>query len=166
MRTLILTILIATFVEFGTAQSLEKDVIATAGAYFDNNEIGLNWTIGQTVTGTFESPDGAFTLSQGFHTGAPLDGNAIETKPATSSGELTLYPNPAQNSLFVSFYKTKKGKISYKIYDSKGNTVMLSGEFLLNKTIEIDVENLPPGIYFFTSSFDQGKLFSRSFIKK
>jgi hypothetical protein len=65
MKTIILTIMIAAM---GTgvliAQSIERDVVASSGDYFEGADISLSWTLGETATKTYSSDDNI--LTQGF----------------------------------------------------------------------------------------------------
>lgn len=45
-------------------QSLNPEVISTSGDYFENSNASLSWTLGETVTETFENSN--FFLTQGF----------------------------------------------------------------------------------------------------
>jgi len=166
MKTLMLFILIATFVEFGTAQTLEKDVIATSGESYTNGEMNLSWTVGQTVTGTFFSPDETMSISQGFHTGIPLNGNAIQKMNFDSNGSIMLYPNPVENTLYVKFFNSKEGDYSYEIYNSQGKIVIQKNDLIIDMVNPVDVGNLSPGVYFYTVIYDQGKKAQHTFIKE
>ena len=51
----------------GQAQDLDQNVSGTAGAYSENANGSLSWTIGETVVETVS--DGTTTLTQGFQQG-------------------------------------------------------------------------------------------------
>lgn len=58
---------------------------------------------------------------------------------------IKLYPNPANNSLFVNYNKTKLANINYQILDINARSVM---ENQLQEE-RINISTLMPGIYFF-----------------
>ncbi|MDH6251707.1 hypothetical protein M2347_001434 [Chryseobacterium sp. H1D6B] len=84
-----------------------------------------------------------------------------ETKP--KKNDLTVYPNPAAQFLYV-------GRESDKIY-KEISIVDISGKLVLQKSNHkyneaIDVSRLTPGTYIITSKSSDGKLFNNKFIKK
>ncbi len=66
MKTKLLLLPLAAIAYFVTSsmQLHAQQVIATAGGYYENDNIALSWTIGETVTETFTSEN--ITLTQGF----------------------------------------------------------------------------------------------------
>ena len=65
MKTIILTILITTMgMGILIAQSIERDVVASSGDYFEGVDISLSWTLGEIATETYIA--GNNILTQGF----------------------------------------------------------------------------------------------------
>ena len=75
-----------------------------------------------------------------------------ENGPSTGSGAtrtLTVYPNPANNVLFVETRRATSLPVgTYRIVNPIGQTVM-EGQITTEKQ-QIDVRNLPKGVYFIT----------------
>jgi len=69
--------------------------------------------------------------------------------PSTGSGTLTVYPNPANGVLYVETrHATSLPVETYRIVNPIGQTVM-EGQITAEKQ-QIDVRNLPQGVYFIT----------------
>ena len=64
MKTKILSILFFAATILCTAQSIERDVVASSGDYFEGTNISLSWTLGEIATETYSS--GNIILTQGF----------------------------------------------------------------------------------------------------
>ena len=69
-----------------------------------------------------------------------------ENGPSTGSGTLTVYPNPTNGILFVEtrFIASQSG--TYHITNTMGQTLM-TGQ-ITSDIHQIDVSNLPQGMYF------------------
>ena len=76
-----------------------------------------------------------------YHFGIEEDG------PSTGSGTLTVYPNPTDGVLFVETHgRASLSNQTYRITNLMGQTLM-SGQ-ITAETQQIDVSNLPEGMYF------------------
>jgi hypothetical protein len=72
-----------------------------------------------------------------------------EDGPSTGSGTLTVYPNPTDGILFVETLRaTSLPDQTYRISNIMGQT-LLTGQ-ITAETQQIDVSNLPEGMYFIT----------------
>jgi hypothetical protein len=75
--------------------------------------------------------------------------HGIEDGPSTGSGTLTVYPNPTNGVLFVETHgRASRPDQTYRITNLMGQTV-LSGT-ITAETQQIDVSDLPKGMYFIT----------------
>ena len=79
---------------------------------------------------------------------ADLHNGIEEDCPSTGSGTLTVYPNPTDNVLFVETRFITTQPIGYRITNLMGQTLM-SGQITAENQ-QIDVSNLPEGMYFIT----------------
>ena len=66
----------------------------------------------------------------------------------TTSGSFLFYPNPAHNTINVSFTNDVTGFVQYEIFDCIGH-VILRNELLVSEqsTYSIDISTLPVGVY-------------------
>jgi hypothetical protein len=69
-----------------------------------------------------------------------------ENGPSTGSGTLTVYPNPTHGILFVETRFIASQPSAYCITNAMGQTLM-TGQ-VTGETQQIDVSNLPQGMYF------------------
>lgn len=131
--------------------SAQQQLVSTSGGSFAQNQIQLDFSLGETVTATLtQSP---YILSQGFH----QPGTVQHTSVSAISVDWKLYPNPAQDFLLW----TRSGAEAaayFEIMDSSGR-VLLSG-WAFDPEFTIDITHLMNGIYIF-----QNKNFRQIFIK-
>jgi len=73
--------------------------------------------------------------------------------------QLSIYPNPAENEIFV-FSNTENQIKDIKLFNLIGNYLQIA----VNS--KIDIHELPEGIYFITTTFKNGKNYSIKLIKK
>lgn len=78
--------------------------------------------------------------------------------------ELKLYPNPAQEYIFISNSHAQKNKSTIEIFDISGK-LMLAENNVINDNYKIDISALNAGIYFINIKDDQG-VYNQKFIKK
>ena len=86
--------------------------------------------------------------------------HGIEDGPSTGSGTLTVYPNPTNGILFVqTVHAPSLPRQTYRITNLMGQTVF-SGN-ITAETQQIDVSNLPEGMYFITFAGETRKFVVR-----
>jgi len=90
MKTQKLLLIFLLILLFSTSVASQQ-VVATAGAYYENDNISLSWTLGETVIATFESDD--IILTQGFQQPYNFYLSQILTIPAGWSG-ISSYIDP------------------------------------------------------------------------
>ena len=112
MRTILLLTIAITASHFIQAQS----VIATGGSSYTSPSVSVNWTVGETVIQTFDTNNAL--VSQGMHQDNTQPTNTIEQSPTL----LTLWPNPARESVTISGSKSPIERI--EIFDAVGKLVV------------------------------------------
>lgn len=101
--------------------------------------------------------------------GNPLGGIAVfRSDPlsieAICKNELTLYPNPTKNELFLnSKYTTSNLKV--KIFNIEGKPLASQNLEFDNQT-SMDLSNLSSGMYFLNIESENGKIQAKKFIKE
>ncbi len=81
------------------------------------------------------------------------------------SFKIGVYPNPAEKVLNVNYETDKYGKFSFKIINLQGQTLAfkeIAGLAGKNE-IEINLENLPKGMYFLKTQFQQKTITTKFF---
>jgi hypothetical protein len=119
-------------------QSIDRQVVAAGGDYFEAASTNISWTLGELVTGNLDNGDLYFT--QGFHQGN-LMVTFVGEKPIAFA--LKAYPNPVVNVLII---ESEKLDLSYRLIDVQGN--ILENGIISSTSHELDLSPLPSGIYF------------------
>jgi hypothetical protein len=97
----------------------------------------------------------SYILSNPFFTGAPLNGTMYRFTQASvglnelKKDEIKIYPNPANETLYVHSNKNFEGKIT----DMNGKEVFSVS--IKNGLTEIPIKTLTPGVYFLHTSYSQ-----------
>ncbi len=129
------------------AQSLERQVIGTAGDYVENGDISLSYTIGEPVIET--AITGSIILTQGFQ---QPDASRTASGVAETGVEVNynIYPNPATDMLNVQLTSNEKVDLIVELYDMGGKKNMLkTSKFSVEgtSTQQFDVAHLAAAQY-------------------
>ncbi len=132
---------------FAKSQSVNPDVIATAGDFYANSSGQLQWTLGEVMTETYQNSSNM--LTQGFH--QPFN-STTGIANIYSSNLISVYPNPATEFVSINF-NTLKGKYLVSLSDVTGKLLTSeevdAGNFSL---YQLSVKNYSNGMYFITIS--------------
>ncbi len=127
-----------------SGQSLDAQVIAAGGEYFQNSQMSLSQTVGEAIIG--DIGNSAADFSMGFQQ-AYDQLTAIPEPEAqhNSSGNIWVYPNPAQDALYLRFTSaTPNNQLRIIVRDLTGR--ILSGA-AYQPAQPIDISQLAPGMY-------------------
>ncbi|HKJ41110.1 MAG TPA: T9SS type A sorting domain-containing protein, partial [Sunxiuqinia sp.] len=86
-----------------------------------------------------------------------------------SSGELQVYPNPVQDNLIVKGnFKSMVGQLKISIYNTFGQVVQGQDVAVNSKQLvhQLEVGNLPNGLYLVAFQFENGQVITRKFVKR
>jgi len=118
-----------------------QQVVSSAGADFQGENVSLSWTIGEPVTETLTN--GSIVLTQGFQQGY-LSSNSIEDlfSPFLC---LKIFPNPTADDLTLLVKAENNAKLRFFLHD-------MNGKIVSNGTVEpdlnqIDMYRCPHGVY-------------------
>lgn len=139
-----------------SAQSLERQVIGSAGGSFSGSTFSADYTTGETVTATVSA--GSFILSQGFQQPEqPL----VSIRESQVDVSYRLYPNPASSNITLELNSGAPATLELFITSAAGQTVYRSTEELSvsgSHTQTISLNALASGVYFLNLSDSRGKL--------
>ena len=137
MKKLLLFILIAIPL-LAKGQSVDRQVTAGGGDYFEATSTNIAWTLGELAVGNYIMGDLLFT--QGFQ-----QGNMEVTSIGDIQAEFALkaYPNPVLDILIV---ETEKQDLNYRLIDIYGK--VLENGTIETSSFELDFTSYPSGIYF------------------
>ena len=120
------------------SQSIDRQVFAAGGEYYEAPSTNISWTLGELAIGNYTV--GSIFLSQGFH-----QGNMEVTFIGGAQPEFVLkaYPNPVMDILMI---ETEKQDLAYRLVDVNGH--VLDNGMINSTSFELDFSSFPSGIYF------------------
>jgi hypothetical protein len=125
------------------AQTLSRSVIASGGNSFSSSSLQADWTIGESVTGSFSSS--SLLVDQGFQQGPDAAPSSVNS-PA--KGHIQLYPNPSNGILNLSYTGTPAGPLRFGLWSSEGKQLELRWAQQGSDLWTCDISALAPGSYF------------------
>lgn len=142
----IVAVCIFSFISF--AQSADPTVIATAGGSYEDADMQVSWTLGETVIATIS--DGNTTLTQGFHQES-YEVIGLDEVIKNENYMVNVFPNPTDNFINCDIKNENNiEKLIIRVLDAKGNQVN-SKEFrdINDKTFnsKFDLSKAAPGEY-------------------
>lgn len=144
-----------------SAQTIERQVIANAGGYGENNGILVSWTLGEVATATLI--DDTIILTQGFQ--QPSDTVIVNVVELSYDDIIVkIYPNPIQNDLIVEVFEFPPVPLFISISDPAGKTLI--EQKLTGLTTSLDVSNLPSALYFIQLSDGKSWMKAVKIVKK
>ncbi|HYM19569.1 MAG TPA: T9SS type A sorting domain-containing protein [Candidatus Kapabacteria bacterium] len=145
----IIVLLILVLTSLGHAQvRMDRAVISNAGGRTSSHSTTMDYTIGQTVTGTASSTNtnGAF----GFWTNGGVT-SGITPGGAGAISSISISPNPATNSADVAVSLASSGRLDLELYDASGKlvtTIYSADRTTGNFSAHIDTKQLASGAYY------------------
>ena len=136
-----LSIILLTLSGFNLAQDLDHHVIATDGAYAENNQFSISYTIGEVVTDFSRDTANNVDLAQGFQQSYL---SIVSVEDHVFDIEIAVYPNPAIDHLNVSLTLGDKD-MRYSLFDIGGK--LIRQERILSDNFQIGFSTLSTGSY-------------------
>lgn len=144
------------------AQSLEKQVIGSAGSTSTAGGFVLSATVGELAV---ETKTGSFALTEGYHQAFVAESVAI--KNISIDVDYSLYPNPSSDFIIITLDISENISGKMKIINTLGKIVVenenFAGTEIENK---FDISHLTNGVYFLNIAFENKETKQISFIKK
>jgi hypothetical protein len=125
------------FTAIGSTSHKDGPALDNPYQYEDNNIPAIGGSLYYRIRE--QDSDGHFTYSK-----------VVSVRLNNLSGKLTVYPNPAQSSVTVSFSCTTAGSVSLRLFDMKGSQLwqQLYSASAGQNNVQIDcIRNIPPGTY-------------------
>ena len=142
MKKLFLFFIILGFFQ-GKAQEIQSSLLSTSGDYYTNESYSISWSIGEIAIETFTQTNNI--LTQGFQQ-TKLTTTGIKDNTVAES-QISLYPNPVTDLLFVSFDTEKTSYYILEIFDLIGSRKIQQRVKNYSERIEIKVSDLESGMY-------------------
>jgi hypothetical protein len=164
MKKLIVLSAICLSAVFLKAQSLSPQVIASAGAYFDNGTVSLSWTLGEPVIETHTSVN--VILTQGFQQPDLLP---VGIKNVSMEDLfIKMYPNPTFNIVKLDLKYSNTSTIDLQLVNALGQIIKtdkINVEKNKQNNFQFDLSELASGVYQVRLT-DKGKLLNTYKIQK
>ncbi|GAB3176985.1 T9SS type A sorting domain-containing protein [Telluribacter humicola] len=127
------------------SQSLSPEVIAVGGSIDKNENLSLEWTLGESAVETVGLPERFYT--QGFHQPMLL----VEALPdeAVSLHRVEVYPNPVSSILTVKIEsgESVSAPLKLSLIDVTGTSLLNKAASAPTETLQLDLKQAPAGMY-------------------
>lgn len=90
---------------------------------------------------------------------------ALSTNSFSASTDITIYPNPASDRVYLENKHTDLAILQIEIYNLLGQTVKRMSN-IKSRTTEIDIHTLQPGIYYFKIKTDKNTVVTKKVLIK
>ena len=172
MKNLILTLTSITIVISVQAQSIQRNVIASAGVNNTVSNIRLTSTVGEAVTSTLSQTN--YRITQGFQQGkitVARIANAEDTTEINSDESITsrtddsfdeikfkvnVYPNPATEYINIKLEEMSEMKMMMYLTDLTGR--MIEARMLSSIETRLEFNSNAPGKYILNITSEDGKV--------
>jgi hypothetical protein len=132
-----------------SAQSIQRQVVATAGRYTNQGSIAISFTVGEPVADLFPNVFQGKALTAGFQQPDP---EIQENIYRDSSNYFVLFPNPTiDGKTKLGFRDVPNGTYTIDIIDALGRVVQTTTVEYFNHNflyVDLDVTNLARAVYF------------------
>jgi len=117
------------------AQSIERGILSSAGGFFEAGSIQMSWVIGDLVVGAYDI--GHLVVPFGSPTNQP-DYTAV-------SSQISVYPNPTADIVFLKLDMDNIGNCKYYLYDLQGRAIQ--NRNITEKLTELSFAPFESGVY-------------------
>jgi len=140
------------------AQNFSPDVISSAGETFQNNEVQLDWTLGEVMTATLENNTNI--LSQGFQ--QPYLEITSINKLSSAFGNIKIFPNPTHDWINFDLTLNQNTTVLIRLFDTNGKLIWENKKQETLITDKLNLKYFSSGNYILNFSCDKEQ-FSQSF---
>jgi hypothetical protein len=145
MRTIVTLSALAMICSVSFSQSIQNEVVASGGNYFENSSGSISFTIGEPVIETLENGN---ILTQGFQ--QPVLSLTEADEVTEIEIEMTAYPNPTRDRIILSFTESLDNDITYRVTSICGTTSATNTILKGTSDTEIDMSGFTSGSYVLT----------------
>src|SRR5580704_8134915 len=125
MKQLSILILVIILSDVIHAQTITPVVIASTGNNYNSGDLFISYTVGElAVTWANGGGSGTIGITQGFHQQEEfINTDAVKSIPYQEIN-ITIYPNPVDNTLWLEYKTQIPGSVSLDLYNSMGLKIM------------------------------------------
>ena len=133
-KFILFSCLMLTTCALSKAQTIERDVLASAGGFFESSSVKMTWVIGDLVQGNFDL--GHLVIA--FDPGTNLPDYNI-------SSSIKVYPNPTTDKVFLKLELENIDNCKYFLYDLQGRQIQ--NRNITEKLTELSFAPFESGVY-------------------
>ena len=123
------------------AQSKSAELISSGGSYYQDANIQVSWSIGETVVETISSGD--YQLTQGFHQSEYEISTTVQNPDFNTN--IKIYPNPTKDFLIVNVSEVLPAN-EILVFDQNGKIILQKNIHSSNE--KIDLTSYANGLYY------------------
>ena len=136
----IVTIIIALFVKTAISQTAYLELISSSGESSNNTSYQLDWSIGESITSTYNVDN--YLITQGFHQNTY---STLLVKDLAKDIDLYVFPNPTSDILTIRNNTSTFFLGTISITDLQGNVIQQ--KTITTKEEHLDLSNYADGGY-------------------
>jgi hypothetical protein len=144
--TTLLTLLFLSAILRSQSIGLCTEIISSTGQSVEKQGITYSYTVGEPVIFTHTSAN--IILTQGFHQPDLCEVVGTNTPESLANWQVEIFPNPAEDVLFLKISTEKNPTLRADIFDVLGKLVRNDLNITLNNLESISVKELSEGYYF------------------
>ncbi len=159
MRKNCLFFIFLSFAYWTNAQNLEPSVLAAGGDINFNNQVSLEWTIGEMAVTTLYTE--STMITEGYHQPRIIVAEFYEphsfNMDPTPSHQISVAPNPTESIVNIQMQFEEESEMFISIFNLAGIQ-----QKRIKKTstdsFEMDLSDFPPGIYLIRFTNSKGRI--------
>lgn len=113
-----------------------------------------------------ENPQGGWIIPQKFNIKITENATVDVDEPVIAEENVLLYPNPAQNQLFVAFERQLNEEVQLQIFNVQGQRLRATSNMFSGNRLQINTQNLPSGMYLLNIRTENGSITKRFNIQR
>ena len=145
------------------AQTIQNDVISTAGESNSTSKTKISWTIGEPIIETESNGNSIVTqgFQQSYFTVTSIEYPLIDPNDI----ELSVYPNPTAQYLKIDYKLGNDDVLHFQIISMNGKQLS-RGDLIKNEILKLDLSEFFNATYFINVYSIQNQLFRSYKIQK
>jgi hypothetical protein len=143
-----------------SAQSLNHSVVASEGGIDSNNDISLEWTLGEIAVATLYSK--TTMITEGFHQPSLTVSDYYETYnskvPHQSISKIKVVPNPVKSIVNIQMEFSEESALNISLINLAGTQLLEKLNQNPKDSFELNLSGFPSGIYLLRFTDQEGRV--------
>jgi hypothetical protein len=142
------------------AQDLDPSVLASEGGIDSNDDISLEWTLGEIAVATLYT--NSTMITEGFHQPSLTVSDYYETTNIElshqSTAKIKVVPNPVRSIVNIQMEFSEESALNISLFDLAGIQLLEKLNQSPTDSFELNLSGFPAGIYLLRFSNQQGRV--------